>query len=109
MKPLTPADIIQIVAQATGVDHSELASGTRHRAASCARAVYSFMCRRYTTASYPEIAAAMAIRTHSTVVTADQSVGAALEGRVITANGPMILETLARCERELVEMYAGKP
>ncbi|MBL0921377.1 MAG: AAA family ATPase [Phycisphaerales bacterium] len=69
-KPLTVAAIAQKVADAMGVDLSEVFGRGRHQRVVLARSMASYLSRELTTLSYPEIARDLNRPNHSTVVTA---------------------------------------
>ena len=65
--PVPIAKVVEAVSLRTGVSRAELASSSRHQRISLARGLVAYLARSMTTASYPEIAAAMGRTNHSSV------------------------------------------
>ena len=65
--PVPIGKVVDVVARRTGVTRAELASSSRHQRISLARGLVAYLARSMTTASYPEIAAAMGRTNHSSV------------------------------------------
>ena len=65
--PVPVSKVVEVVAQRTGVTRAELAGSSRHQRISLARGLVAYLARSMTTASYPEIAAAMGRANHSSV------------------------------------------
>lgn len=66
LRPIArPADVLRVVCEVCGVSGSEFMGRGRSGPVMLARAVYAAACREYTTASWPEIAAAAGQRSHS--------------------------------------------
>lgn len=66
LRPIAkPHDVLRAVLRVYGIAMSDFAARGRSNAVMLARAVYAAACREYTTASWPEIAAAAGQRSHS--------------------------------------------
>ncbi len=84
-----PAGIDSILTAAiehTGADRTQVLGTSRHRDAVLARSITAYLARKMTRMSYPEVAAAMGRRGHSTIVTAAQRVE-----KQLTENPELIL------------------
>ena len=68
------------------VTRAQVLSGSRHHSVVLARALIAYLCRQMTTLSFPEIAAALGRKNHSTIITAAQRLQ-----KQLTANLPVIL------------------
>ena len=66
--------ILNTVVTHLGVSRAQVLGPSRHRHVVLARSLVIYTTRQWTSMSYPEIAAAMGRRTHSTIVTAAQRV-----------------------------------
>lgn len=97
IKPIQVETITQVVAEALGVELSEVLGRGRHKRVVLARALTVHLSKELTTRSYPEIARAMNRPNHSSVITARQrlqrqikenqqcGIGPAFEGVTIEA------------------------
>lgn len=65
-RPVSPRDLVDVVAQACGVDRQEIASSSRRREAVKARELLTVTAHEWCGASYPEIARLLGRRNHST-------------------------------------------
>lgn len=65
---MTIDKIINAACRVGGVDKAKLLAGNKSRELAAVRRVVVLLARRLTTASYPDIAAALSLRSHSTVV-----------------------------------------
>ncbi|MBC7835254.1 MAG: ATP-binding protein [Phycisphaerales bacterium] len=78
-RPLKVEQISSVVCRDLGVQNSDLMGRGRHPRVVLARSVASFLCRRLTTLSFPEIARGLGRPNHSTIVTAVQRVESLIE------------------------------
>lgn len=69
-RPVRVREIAEVVCAELGVEAAELAGRGRHRRVVLARSVASYLAKKLTTRSYPEIAMDLGRRTHSTVLAA---------------------------------------
>ncbi|HQY87064.1 MAG TPA: chromosomal replication initiator protein DnaA [Tepidisphaeraceae bacterium] len=76
--PLKPENILISVCHYFGLDNKELMSGRRQRTISLARSVAMFLVRKNSRLSFPEIAAKLGKRNHSTVISACRRIERAL-------------------------------
>lgn len=76
--PLKPENILSSVCHYFGLDNKELMSGRRQRTISLARSVAMFLVRKNSRLSFPEIAAKLGKRNHSTVISACRRIERAL-------------------------------
>lgn len=67
-----PTDIIDATLAVTGVTPGEFRGRGRNRLVVLARWTVAYLCRRMTSASYPEIAEAMGRPAHSTAIAAER-------------------------------------
>lgn len=87
-RPIQISVIIAEACRALQVDPSDLGGRGRHKRVVMARSLISYLARRLTTLSFPEIARALSRPNHSTVITAYQRVLAHLESRGHEDLGP---------------------
>ncbi len=73
-RPIAASTIVAEVCRSLGVDLSDFMGKGRHPRVVLARSVTSFICRKLTTLSFPEIARAMGRGNHSTVITAHRRI-----------------------------------
>lgn len=73
-RPIAAQAIVAEVCRALNVDLSDFMGKGRHPRVVLARSLTSFICRKLTTMSFPEIARAMGRGNHSTVITAHRRV-----------------------------------
>jgi chromosomal replication initiator protein len=73
-RPIAAQTVIAEVCRGLNVDLSDFMGKGRHPRVVLARSVTSFVCRKLTTLSFPEIARAMGRGNHSTVITAHRRV-----------------------------------
>lgn len=78
-RPVQVAVIIAEVCAALHVDASDLGGRGRHKRVVMARALITYLARKLTTLSFPEIARALSRPNHSTVITAYQRITGRLE------------------------------
>jgi chromosomal replication initiator protein len=71
-RPVRFEQVIDAVIRQLGVNRSQIAGRGRNKHIVLARSLVAYLARTMTTMSFPEIAAAMQRRNHSTVVTASQ-------------------------------------
>ncbi len=91
--PVRIEAIIDAVAARFGLDAARLAGKGRHKRIVLARSIASFLARRMTTRSFPEIARAMGRANHSTIFTAVQRIEQQLasnESVNVNENGPPV-------------------
>lgn len=105
-RPVPSPLIIERVCRALRVDASDLMSRGRHARVVLGRALVTYLSRRLTTMSYPEIARSMARPNHSTVITAYNRVMAQMAAGKMVEGGPDLadvsIQSLAeRLEREI--------
>jgi len=106
-RPVPASLIIERVCRALRVDQSDLMSKGRHARVVLARAMVTYLARRLTTMSYPEIARSLARTNHSTVITAFNRVTGQMKAGQMVAGGPDLAEVsiqalAERLEREVV-------
>ncbi len=99
--------ILSTVVGHLNVDRAQVLSAGRHHRVVLARSVVIFLARQMTMMSYPEIAAAMNRRTHSTIITAVQRVKKQLEGDVVVNVSPSmeqvsLVDLIERLRRAIV-------
>ncbi|HBS28497.1 MAG TPA: hypothetical protein DEB06_03375 [Phycisphaerales bacterium] len=105
-RPVRVAQVVGEVAEAVGVDPSDVLGHSRHRRVVLARSIAAYLARQVTTMSFPEIAQAMQRPNHSTIVTAVQRVarqiraGAVCEGLPGRGDEPLA-DLCARLRRGL--------
>ena len=75
-RPVRVREIAEIVCAELGVEPDELGGPGRHRRVVLARSVASYLSKKLTTRSYPEIAMDLGRRTHSTVLAARRRIEA---------------------------------
>lgn len=75
-RPVPIAGIVDSVCKGLGVTREDLGGSGRHKSVVLARAMVALLARRLTRRSYPEIAAAIGLRNHSTVITAHRRIEA---------------------------------
>jgi chromosomal replication initiator protein len=73
-RPIAAQTIVSEVCRGLNVDLSDFMGKGRHQRVVLARSLCSYICRRLTTLSFPEIARAMGRTNHSTVITAHRRV-----------------------------------
>lgn len=105
-RPVRFQSIMNAVTRLHGLTAQQVLGRSRHRAVVVARSLLIHLARRLTSMSYPEIAAAMGRRNHSTIITAAKRVD-----RQLAANEPIWLpgepgpltpaELVERLKREL--------
>lgn len=78
-RPVPIAGIVDSVCKGLGVTREELGGSGRHKSVVLSRAMIALLARRLTRRSYPEIAAAIGLRNHSTVITAFRRIEAQIE------------------------------
>jgi chromosomal replication initiation ATPase DnaA len=105
-RPVPSALIVERVCRSLRVDASDLMSRGRHTRVVLARALVTYLARRMTTMSYPEIARCMARPNHSTVITAFNRIKGQMAAGQMVEGGPDLAEvsiqSLAeRLEREI--------
>lgn len=105
-RPVASSLIIERVCRALRVDPSDLMGRGRHARVVLGRALVTYLARRLTTMSYPEIARSMARPNHSTVITAFNRVTAQIaEGKPVEGGpdlaGVTIRALAERLEREI--------
>lgn len=105
-RPVPSALIVERVCRSLRVDASDLMSRGRHSRVVLARALVTYLARRMTTMSYPEIARCMARPNHSTVITAYNRIKGQMASNQMVEGGPDLAEvsiqSLAeRLEREI--------
>lgn len=105
-RPVPIERIIERVCEELGVTRSELGGPGRHKAVVLGRALTVWLAKRLTTRSYPEIAAAIGLRSHSTMLNAHQriqaqmdrgeavAVGRGLDGVPISTVGESLIRSL---------------
>ena len=81
LRPMRPESVVRGVADALGVEASEVLGTGRHRRVVLARALCVYLLRELTTLSYPEIGRALARKNHSTAATADKRLRVQIEAR----------------------------
>lgn len=84
-QPVRLEEIVALVCQRLSVTLTEVAGRGRHPRVVLARAASTWLARKHTRASYPEIARALGRPNHSTVITAHQRLGALL-AQAVTAD-----------------------
>ena len=90
-------NIERVVCEQLRVSRSQLASGGRHRQVVLARSLLIHLARKMTSMSFPEIAAKLDRRSHSTVVTASRRVDRMIaDGAVVEVPG--VLESVPLTE-----------
>jgi chromosomal replication initiator protein len=72
--PIKVTEILDRVSARIGVEVGDVLGSSRHRRVVAARSITSFLARRLTTLSFPEIAHAMGRPNHSTIVTATRRI-----------------------------------
>lgn len=77
--PIRAQSVMDAVCDRLGVTRADLLASGRHRRVVLARALVAYLARHLTSMSYPEIAAAMGRRHHSTVHTAAQRLAGQLQ------------------------------
>ena len=107
-RPVPSSVIIDRVCRALRVDASDLMGRGRHTRVVLARSLVTYLCRRLTTMSYPEIARSIARPNHSSVITAFQRVERQMAAGELIEGGPdladVTIQSLAeRLERELTQ------
>ena len=85
-KPVRFETILDTVTGQLGVGAGQILGRSRHRLVVLARSLVIYLARKLTAMSYPEIAAAMGRRNHSTVITSAQRMG-----RLLEQNEPILL------------------
>ncbi|MCA9288913.1 MAG: AAA family ATPase, partial [Phycisphaerales bacterium] len=108
-RPVPIALILERVCRSLRVDASDLMGRGRHARVVLARALVTYLARRLTTMSYPEIARSMNRPNHSTVITAfNRVVRQMAEGETVAGGSDMVdvtIKSLAeRLEREVVSV-----
>lgn len=108
-RPVPIALILERVCRSLRVDASDLMGRGRHARVVLARALVTYLARRLTTMSYPEIARSMNRPNHSTVITAFNRVTRQMsEGETVAGGSDMVdvtIKSLAeRLEREVVSV-----
>ncbi len=78
-RPVPIDHIVAAVCDALGVTRSELAGRGRHKAVVLGRAMIALLARRLTKRSYPEIASAIGMKSHSTVIAGHNRLKAQIE------------------------------
>ena len=73
-RPIAAQTIVAEVCRGLNVELSDFMGKGRHQRVVLARSMCSFICRKLTTLSFPEIARAMGRTNHSTVITAHRRV-----------------------------------
>lgn len=106
-RPVPASLIIDRVCRSLRVDQSDLMSKGRHTRVVLARALVTYLSRRLTTMSYPEIARSINRPNHSTVITAFNRITAQMAASQMVEGGPDLAEvsiqSLAeRLEREII-------
>jgi chromosomal replication initiator protein len=88
-RPVKVETILRVVCEELEIELSEVLGQGKHRKVVLARSMAVYAARELTTRSYPEIAAAMARTSHSTVVSAFKRVsGQIAEGKIVKVGGP---------------------
>lgn len=87
-RPIQVGLIISDVCAALRIDASDLGGRGRHKRVVMARALITYLARKHTTLSFPEIARALSRPNHSTVITAYQRITARLETQGAADLGP---------------------
>lgn len=105
-RPVPIDHIIAAVCTALGVTRADLAGRGRHKAVVLGRAMIALLARRLTKRSYPEIAAAIGNKSHSTVIAGHQRIEKQIaEGSTIDAgihiDGTPLSILVDRLERAL--------
>lgn len=78
-RPVPIERIVERVCEELGVTRSELGGPGRHKAVVLGRALTVWLAKRLTTRSYPEIASAIGLKSHSTMLNAHQRIQAQME------------------------------
>jgi chromosomal replication initiator protein len=101
-RPIRVPLIASTVCRSLGVDLSDLMGRGRHKRVVLARSLVSYLARRLTSHSYPEIARALNRQNHSTIVTACQRMERAIEaGAFCDAGADLDQVTLAQLSERL--------
>lgn len=111
-RPIRVPLVASHVCRSLGVDLSDLMGRGRHKRVVLARSMVSYLARRLTSHSYPEIARALNRQNHSTIVTACQRMERAIEGGVRCDAGPdldqvLVGELAERLRAEIVRENAS--
>jgi chromosomal replication initiator protein len=85
--PVRIGEIIAQVCRATGVDAPQLAGAGRHRRVTLARGLIAWLARRHTTMSFPEIARAIGVQSHSSVHASAARIDALLAAGAVIDRG----------------------
>jgi chromosomal replication initiator protein len=80
--PVRISTIIEVICERLGVIRSELMASGRHKRVVLARSLITYLAKKMTTHSFPEIAAAIGRRNHSTVHNANRRMCEQLEANV---------------------------
>ncbi|MFZ4574358.1 MAG: DnaA ATPase domain-containing protein, partial [Phycisphaerales bacterium] len=86
-RPIAIEFVIEEVCRTLGVDFERLMGKGRHKRVVLARSLISYLARKLTTMSFPEIARAMGRPNHSTIITAQRRLEAELDRSPDTALG----------------------
>ncbi len=113
-RPIAASTIVAEVCRALAVDISDFMGKGRHPRVVLARSVTSFICRKLTTLSFPEIARAMGRGNHSTVITAHRRVERDLPKKdTLSADlapnhaGCTLMELIDSLSRQIVRNASG--
>ncbi|HYE63622.1 MAG TPA: DnaA/Hda family protein [Phycisphaerales bacterium] len=113
-RPIAAQTIIAEVCRALNVELNDFMGKGRHPRVVLARSVTSFVCRKLTTLSFPEIARAMGRGNHSTVITAHRRVERDIAKKdpipaelVPNHAGSTLMELIDALSRQIVRHAAG--
>ncbi|HMN96953.1 MAG TPA: DnaA/Hda family protein [Phycisphaerales bacterium] len=110
-EPVRPATIVSTVCTLLGIERQEFLGSSRHPRTVLARGLVTWLCRELTAMSYPEIAALVGRRNHSTVHAADRRMRDAIAANApvpdIASLGTLGAADLAEHARRLVRRGAA--
>lgn len=95
--------IIAAVAEAANVTVDDMVSARRNRAATAARQIAMFLCKRMTPSSLPEIGKSLGGRDHTTVLHGVRKVAAAIDGGC-EETLPVIEQARAAIDAQMAEV-----